>query len=369
MSIVQGQAVTLTFSLRIGGQPFALNPATDSATAQLYAPDGVTQLSSAESISSSASGSNWAAGQVAVDLSQSDTANVTAPSALLIITATTASNGTQQWKVPLAVETASSDESALFTRNIDVPILRSLMLAQSNTALPNAAALTDDYLWSMLVSGEQYLSALLPGVPLEPTEFFSVTPPTETQISAINGRPYIVDSGYDLPPDFFSPGVWGNVKMRNMPVTAIASGGAVIEYPSLTLPVFAIPDTWITFDRKTGLVNIVPGPQGYTMPVGIFAMSAMTMGYSVPQMLRIQYTAGLDPTHPLYAAVVALARRIALYGILCDSFPLQSGSISADGLSQSQSIDIGKYADMVEQQAGLLKDRICGINGGILAVL
>jgi hypothetical protein len=230
-----------------------------------------------------------------------------------------------------------------------------LPLLQANFALPVAPS--DGLLTRKFEAAEGELQREL-GVYLAPTMIFGGVDPTDEQIAALNGAPYAIESGYDMTPDFFSVGQWGTLMLRSRPVKSITSMKFI--YPTLNAQVIDMPTSWIQLDKRMGLVNVVPGPGGLNIPLNIFAMQAMNTGTTVPNMIRVQYTAGLDPTHFMYADVQDVCMRLVGLRLIKDTFTPQSGSISADGLSQSQSVDLAKFADGIKDDIAAMRSKLLG---------
>jgi hypothetical protein len=230
-----------------------------------------------------------------------------------------------------------------------------LPLLQANFPLPVAPS--DGLLTRKFEAAEGELQREL-GVYLTPTMIFGGADPTDDDIAALGGQPYAIESGYDMTPDFFSIGQWGTLMLRSRPVKSITSMKFI--YPTMNAMVVDMPTSWIQLDKRMGLINVVPGPGGLNIPLNIFSMQAMNQGVNVPNMIRVQYTAGLDPTHFMYADVQDVCMRLVALRLLKDTFTPQSGSISADGLSQSQSVDIAKFAEGVASDIQAMRNKLLG---------
>lgn len=359
-NIIIGQALSLAITLKVGGRAVSL-PADSVVSAQLVAEDGDTTIGPAYPVLPTALGANFANGLVIVEVPASVTATLLAGTVYMLVTAAIGSDD-QTWRFPLTVGSDTPEKSALFVRNVDLPKLRGGHLAAC--APINASKLSDDYLWDAMVAGENMVQREL-SVFLEPTEVFPISKPTPDEIAELNGRPFVVEPGYDVPPDFFSVQKWGALQLRQSLVTEIKR--VVVAYPSVPTPIFTVPPEWIFFDAKGGILNIVPGSSsGLSAPLSVFTMQAMAAGYTVPHMLRVRYTAGLTKTHPLYASVRDLALRGAVLRLLHNSFLPQSASVSADGLSQSKSFDVSKYEEQLMSELYSLKQRLKGIVWGVV---
>jgi hypothetical protein len=223
--------------------------------------------------------------------------------------------------------------------------------------LPSDPALT-----RKLYAAEAEASRKL-GVPLEETMIFA-DEPTADELSVLDGMPYKVEPGYDLPADFFGRQSWGFLALRVRPVIDVESIRFV--YPSVDQTLYTVPKNWIRVDKKYGQLHIIPGPGAGNMPVSIFMIQAVSGGTNVPHAIRVKYRAGLDCSLPENGDVVDLVMQMAVLRVVQDAFSPSSGSISADGLSQSVSVDVGKLQDDIDNRIGRLKESIKGLVWGVL---
>lgn len=262
----------------------------------------------------------------------------------------------------LYIKPGSAARSAVFgSRGAALVRMRASLKALGETILPDAQ-FSNDTLWAKILAAEVELAGLL-NIPLEPTEVFP-TKPTEADLLALDGRPYIVEVGYDMPPDFFSSGVWGALQLRQRPVLEVK--GLSFVYPSLGTSSFNVPLDWIRLDGKYGQIRLFPTGQVVTAPLSIFVLQAMGQGTNVPHMIRVRYRAGIDASLPEYADIRELVLHGAGLRILQDLHVPQSSSVSADGLSQSESLDVSKgYEDWLARVESV-RQRICGPVWGVL---
>ena len=249
----------------------------------------------------------------------------------------------------------SNQSSVFFIKAIDVGQLRTNQSALSGTNF-NFSAISDDALWQSMVAAEADLARKL-GVSLSPIEIFT-DPPTDEELIELAGKPYLIEPGYDLPPNFFGIGKFGCFRLRQVPVVEIKS--IKLVYPNTGSILFNIPIEWVRCDYKYGLIHIFPSRMVTTVPLSIFTMQALTSGVNVPNMIRVRYSSGLKNVVQDYPDIVALAKRMAVLRIINDSWLPLSESISADGLSQSQSNDIEKLQKVVDNQIDALKTRVLG---------
>ena len=84
-------------------------------------------------------------------------------------------------------------------------------------------------------------------------------------------------------------------------------------------------------------------------------------GGTVPHMIQVRYRAGLENAARDYPDLVDLVQKAAVLRMIEDAFLPQSGSISADGLSRSTSIDAAKYHEQVDARLDRLRDALSGV--------
>lgn len=245
--------------------------------------------------------------------------------------------------------------SAFFTNQVAAAAaMRDGPLGVAEINQPGLLSLPDSYLFQKICAAEAEISRRV-GVPLSPTEVFTRAP-TDIEIAALNGGPYIVEPGYALEPGFFTPPHFGYLALRMRPVISISS--LVLAYPNQDGATFNVPLSWLRLDPKYGQLHLYPSAQAISAPLTLFIMQAMGAGYTIPDMIQVRYRAGLQETD--YPDVIDVTLRLALCRILGDAMLPQSASISADGLSQSNSIDVGKLQQEVERQISMLSDNLTG---------
>lgn len=214
---------------------------------------------------------------------------------------------------------------------------------------------SDNSIWRALVASEGEVARKI-GVLLEPTEIFPMVPPTEAELAALGGKPWAVDPGYDMEGGMLGTFRWASIQLRQRPILAIRSVKFV--YPTINTPIYDVPLEWVYPDHKAGLIQFTPKPTASGMAPSILGANMMASGGAVPQMVRVRYCAGLDPTHPRMPEILDLIMRKATLRHL--KFLPQSASISADGLTQSKSFDVDKFADAIEKELGDLRQSIRG---------
>jgi hypothetical protein len=354
-TIIAGQAAEFTVAIKRDGAPISIQPSSE-VTARIYDASGLNPLSDPVTLNASMAGADWPSGVVGVALSAS-VADLPAGECVLVI-ASTAPSLVQRFR--LKVETAGVFErSALFVKDIAVERMRadSLMLAASGV-LP-AVSLSDEFLWDKLRSAEAEIAHTL-RVPLAPTRFFT-SAPSDAQIAALpSGMPWAIDPAHDYSPNDWYGDKWGLIQTRQKPIQSVVSMKFV--YPSPAQTIVDVPADWIRFDGKYGQLQLVPtGTQYQTLLGGLF-MSQLSGGRTLPFTIALEYIAGLANAQRDYPDLIDAVYKLASTKIIEDAFLPQSGSISADGLSQSLSVDVSKYHEAV--------DRVLhgsGSNGGLMA--
>lgn len=258
-------------------------------------------------------------------------------------------------------ETVSDMGSALFPNKLtavnDLRRDRLVLAAQTHFG---GIELSSSYIWSKLIVAEAEVSRLL-RVKLTPTAFFPL-PPTQEQIDALDGMPWEEDPAYDYDPDMFQGEMWGFVMTNNKPLISVQSLRYI--YPDPGLLSYEIPADWLRLDKKAGQVRIVPASVA-SLPISAFLMQVIGAGRVVPHMMHLTYVAGLANAARDFPDLVDVVKKVAVLKMIEDSFNGQSGSISADGLSQSTSIDTSKYEDSIDRILNGPK----GSNGGLMAAI
>lgn len=260
------------------------------------------------------------------------------------------------------LETVSELGSALFpNRFTAVAKLRRDRLVQAGKLA--GKDLTDAYLWDKLRAAESEISHEL-RVPLAPTRFFSTTP-TPEQIAALDGKPWQIDPPYDYEANFYMNERWGFIVSRNKPIVELHSVKFI--YPSPGQGVFDVPLDWVRMDKKYGHIRFVPTNSAQAMQFGIGMVMMTSFGGSntVPFVIHVDYTAGLENVARDYPDLIDVVQRMAVLSAIEDTFRPQSGSISADGLSQSMSVDMEKYRDIIDRKLNGPK----GGNGGLMTAI
>lgn len=219
------------------------------------------------------------------------------------------------------------------------------------------ATFTDAYLLQQIKAAEQECGTKLK-IPFEPTMIFP-SPPSDAQVTALDGEPYFVEPGYDYDPEFFQGERWGYIVTRKRPIIRVVSINLV--YPNPTSTVFAIPLDWLRIDYKYGHIRMVPASSQFLAPLGAFLMQALGGGQTIPSMIQLQYEAGLQAAHDNDPQLIDVILKLATLKILQGTYRPASGSISVDGMSQSLSIKIADMKDDIDRDLFGTK----GSNGGL----
>lgn len=331
---------------------------TGTVTAVLRSADGATELIPAKSLDGTESGSNWASGVVSVPYTAAETTGLATGIALLVLSGAFGSKSFQ-----VSIEAIGQVvRSALFVRDVAVDKLREDRLMVAATGAFPSVQISDDYLWDKLLAAESSIAHDL-RVPLVPTHFFSITP-TQAEIDGLNGAPWAIDPGYEYSPESFGYNdKWGMIKLRNKPLHSVSR--VRFAYPGGSGSHYDLPLDWLRMDKRFGTVQFVPSSTAFIAPLNAFVMRAIGNGRTIPLAIQINYVAGLENAAQTYPELVDVIMKSAALKIIEDAYLPQSGSISADGLSQSMSNDMDKHHDMI--------DRILyggkGSNGGLMTAI
>lgn len=353
-TIVTNSASSFTVVVQNDG---AAVPLSGTITAHLTSMRGVSLLPAFEA-SSTAPGAKWPAGVVAIQLTAEQTDGLPLGNALLSLYG---SFGIKRFRV--AVEAADQIvRSGLFVRDVAVDELRRDRLVLAAKGSMPAIKVSDDFLWDKLRAAESEMAHEL-RVPLVPTHFFPDVP-TPDEIAALDGEPWAIDPGYDYAPtDFAYNDKWGMIRLRNKPLHRVTR--VRFAYPGGPTAHYDLPLDWVRADKKYGQIQFVPSSTAFAAPLNAFVMQAIGQGRTIPLAIQVSYVAGLDDVATNYPELLDAIVKKAAVKIVEDLFLPQSGSISADGLSQSVSVDMDKHRDTI--------DRILfggkGSNGGLMTAI
>ncbi|ENE5752102.1 hypothetical protein ABNO07_003580 [Salmonella enterica subsp. enterica serovar Bareilly] len=251
------------------------------------------------------------------------------------------------------------DRSQLFVKDIDVPRMRENQLLVAASGAMREVQLTDDYIWDKLRAAESEVAHTL-RILLTPHQVFP-DDPTEDEIAALDGMPYIVETPYDYSPNMYDRDKWGYFVTRQRPIISVQR--LRFRLPSADSQFFDIPLEWLKLDEKYGHVRLLPTTNASLVTSSMLGFTALTWQSIIPNMLNLTYQAGIKNAHEDYPELIDAIKKMAVVKIITDLFLPQSGSISADGLSESMSTDVAKYQEQVDKimngQDG---------NGGLMAL-
>jgi hypothetical protein len=274
---------------------------------------------------------------------------------------------------------ASQQTTALFPDQDDAVLDLRTQLALGPANYINMGALTDSMIWDKLVAAETECERLLKTFFDAVVVIPDMAPQSEIDALEQANTRYITISGFDYDPAMFSGERWGLCRLPYRPVQSVES--VIISFPAPFLQNYTVPGEWIRIDRKNGDLNLVPTTSAATTPVGAFALVAMAGSITYPQAIQIRYTCGLKNASGKVATsfaqewddLVDVVKRIAIAKIFKMMMLPQSASISADGLSQSNSFNYKAWQDDINETLfgpkgsnGGLFTSIHGINSQIL---
>jgi hypothetical protein len=351
-TIISGSAASFTVEVLKDGDPI---PVAGDVKALVYSMDGRTELLPEQSLAPDADGADWPAGIVSVQLTAEQTGQLSAGQAMLVLTG---GFGIRRYR--LAIETLlAPTRTSLFIKDIVVGDMRQEQLMAAAAGVLQDVKISDDYIWSKVRAAESEIAHRL-RVPLVPTRFFP-TQPTPEQIEALNGMAWEHEVGYDYTPDMFERDKWGFIVTRQRPVITVER--LRFSMPSVDGSYFDIPKDWIRIDAKYGHLRILPTTNASLVTNSVLGMTALSWHAVIPSMIQLEYTAGLTDVENTYPELLDAIKKQAVCKIVSESYLPQSGSISADGLSQSISVDVGKYQDIIDH----IIDGPEGSNGGLQA--
>ncbi len=356
-TIIKNQEANISVTLMADGAAVSV-PTGATVTAQLFDIASGAAQSPVKTLASTDAGSMWGSGLVAVAFTQTDTANIVPPDTMLAVVV----NG-KPYRFRVMVETANAapTKSALFVRDFVIADIRAdQLIAVAQNLLPGVA-LSDDYIWRKVLAAESDISHQL-RVELQPTQFFPKTP-TDAQVEALNGMPWKEDPAYDYEPAMFTNEKWGFIAARHSPIISVQE--LRYAYPSDTDLNYIIPIDWIKMDKKYGQIRIVPTSNGSLALLNSYLLQLLGSSTNIPHMLNLTYVAGLANASRDYPELLDAVKKMAVLKMIEDAFVPQSGSISADGLSESMSADVSKYHDTVDRILNGEK----GSNGGLMAAI
>lgn len=348
-TLIAGQPASFTVDVLADGNPI---PVTGSVQATIFKMDGRTQLVEPFDVPET---EGWQEGAVQVELTAEQAGNLAPGEAMLALIG---GFGVRRYR--LAIETLlSPTRTSLFIKDIIVGDIRSEQLVAAAAGVLQDVKISDNYIWNKIRAAESEIAHRL-RVPLVPTRFFP-TKPTQEQIDALDGMAWEHEVGYDYTPDMFERDKWGFIVTRQRPVISVER--LRFSMPSADGSYFDIPPDWIRIDAKYGHLRILPTTNASLISTSIMGMTALSWHSVIPTMIQLEYTAGLTNVDETYPELIDAIKKQAVCKIVSEAFLPQSGSISSDGLSQSLSVDVSKYQEIIDH----IIDGPEGSNGGLQA--
>lgn len=351
-TIIAGSPAQIVVTVLRDGKPVNI---TGSLESRVFTMDGKQELIPAKAVSEQAPGADWANGVVVVEFTDAETAPLTPGAVMLVLQG---DFGLHRFK--LTVETLfEPTRTSLFVKDIVVDELRQDQLIAAAAGVLQGVSVSDDYLWDKIRAAESEIGHIL-RVPLVPTRFFP-QPPTQAQLDALEGMAWQLESAPDYEPEMFERDRWGFIVTRQKPIINVLSMRWV--YPTELNGYYDIPTDWLSLDKKYGHIRIVPTSNAVLTSLAGLVMMNMAGGRTIPSMVHITYDAGLTDVATNYPELLDAIKKMAVLKVVGDAFLPQSGSISADGLSESLSVDMAKYDDAIDR----ILNGPPGGNGGLVA--
>lgn len=241
----------------------------------------------------------------------------------------------------------------------DVRALRKQRLVRLAATWMPKAVFDDDTLLSALQVEEAQAENRL-RIPLTPMVCLPAmaAPEEEAALKAANTR-YEVEPGYDYDPAYFEGDRWGLIEVRHRPIINVTRIAFV--YPDTRNIIWDVPLSWVRADKKYGLINLVPTQQIASLPLNSFILSLVGGGRTVPFMVHVWHTAGLENPRRDYPDLIDCIYRATALGILEGDVQPTSGSLSIDGLSESQTLDLEKAHKQLDDRWGRLDQALNGL--------
>lgn len=351
-TIIAGSAANIPVTVQSNGAPV---PLTGTVAARVFSMDGKQELVQSITLDSNATGANWPAGLAVVNLDAAQTGALPTGSVMLVLQG---AFGIKRFK--LVVETMfAATQTSLFVRDIVIDELRQDRLAIAMAGIMPNISLSDDYLWNKIRAAESALAHEL-RVPFVPTRFFPSSP-TQAQIDALDGQAWEIESAPDYEAQMFEGDRWGYIVTRQKPLISVHQMRFV--YPTQDSGYFDIPLNWLSLDKKYGHIRIVPTANAVLTGLAGFVMMNMAGGRTIPSMVRVEYDAGLTDVETNWPELLDCIKKKAILSLITEAYLPQSGSISADGLSESVSVDMDKYGKSIDT----IINGEDGSNGGLMA--
>lgn len=347
-TIIAGDPATFDVTVKVNGKP---TPLGDSVSCRVLSMNGRQTLVEEFQLSAT---DGWHDGTATVELSGAQTTTLAPGDAMLVLQG---AFGIKRFE--LAIETLfEPTQTSLFIKDIVVDEIRNDRIVAASNGVLSDIEVSDEYIWKKVRAAESELAHTL-RVPLVPTRFFPHQP-SEEELAALDGIAWEVESAQDYLKDMFSGDKWGYVVTRQRPIISVERLRLV--YPTEANGYYDIPLSWMNVDAKYGHLRLVPTSNAILTGLMGVTIMGMAVGRTIPSMVRLTYTAGLQDVERTYPELLDAIKKLAVVKIVADAFLPQSGSISADGLTESMSVDMAKYHDDVDHIINGPK----GSNGGLM---
>lgn len=213
------------------------------------------------------------------------------------------------------------------------------MARQFLAKLPSDPEQLSDALYKRILAAENTVAKRL-RIVLEPTMVFPAPSGQveQSKIDALNGQTFLIEPGYDYDPTMFQTDRWGFLALDYKPVIRIVD--VRIIYTDAQSSLFQIPLDWVRLDRRYAHVRFVPIGNMAAVSLQASLLPILAVGRLIPNGVRIQYEAGLNDGCQEFPEITQLIYRTAIAGILKDAWVAGQRSISGDGLSQTEGLDI-----------------------------
>lgn len=257
--------------------------------------------------------------------------------------------------------------SALFPdKTAALVALRADLALGAAKYMPAASIADDTLLWGKLLAAEaeaeRLLKCFFSAVEVIPDD----APQSEIDALETASKRYVQESAFDFESGMFLPDEFGFIALGHRPVQQVRS--VSVKVPSPFLSSFDVPVNWFRLNKKYGQLRFFPTTTPIATPLGAYGIGFMSGG-SYPNAIGVRYVTGLKNASGALTSTAALVwndlvevvKKLAIMHMLQSSFPGASESISADGLSQSKSIDMDKWQGMIDTMLFGPK----GSNGGL----
>ena len=339
----------ITVTLERDGAVYPI-PSGAAVTAGFYTLDGVQPLTDLVTGTSTTNQADWSRGVAAFEFDADQTTGITATSAQLRVFVLV--NGQEEEWTVLFELAQPSTESALFPERLSAVASLQSQLASMGYDVPEADV------WASIKAAEADAQHKL-RVFLRPTYVLPFPAPVTDLAAVPEGTPWVEEPGYDYEPDLFQGEGWGYLVTRHKPIISVDY--IQFAYPQPLNSVWNLPLEWLRLDKKYGHIRIVPAGSAYSAPFSAWMMQVLGGGRNIPQMIRIRYKAGIENAALQYPDLLDAVKKMAILRAVESYMPGGSESISADGLSQSKSLDLQSYREAIKTKLDAVSESIHGV--------